>query len=243
MIVFGKNVLAQLAKDPKEIKEIYIQNGLKDENTARILRSLPSYIQLKTVSKKELDKMCANGVHQGIGAKVKDIETVSLQDLVEQAFEKTKTPLLVALDSLQDPHNVGAILRTVDACGAQGVILCRHKGAGLTAAAVKTSTGAAYTVPVCEVSSLSSALKTLKEDGFWIMGTDFDDESIDYRKADANRPIVLIIGNEGKGMSQGVKKQCDYKLHLPMKGSVQSLNASVAAGILLYDLQSRRGSL
>lgn len=138
-----------------------------------------------------------------------------------------RLPLLVALDEVQDPHNVGAILRSADAAGAKGVILCKHGGAGLTPAAVKTSAGAAYSMPVAGVSSLSNALIKLKENGFWVAGSDFDKTSLDYRKGLYDRPLVLVIGNEGKGMSKSVKGQCDFKLHIPMHGAVQSLNASV----------------
>lgn len=120
------------------------------------------------------------------------------------------------------------------------MILCRHKGAGLTPAAVKTSAGAAYSMPVATVSSLSQALKKLKDNGYWIAGSDFDETSSDYRKGLYDRNLVLVIGNEGKGMSKSVKDACDFKVHIPMRGQVQSLNASVAAAILMYEIQNQR---
>lgn len=155
----------------------------------------------------------------------------------------TRYPLLIALDEIQDPHNVGAILRSADAAGANGLILCKHKGAGLTPAAVKTSAGAAYSVPVASVSSMAQALKKLKDAGYWVAGSDFDEKSVDYRKGLYDRPLVLVIGNEQKGMSKSVKDACDFKVHIPMYGKVQSLNASVAAGVLMYEIQNQRDNL
>lgn len=246
MIVYGKNVFETLRENPQEILELYIQNGAKDRRIENILSSLPN-IRIKTLSKKEMDKLTEQSVHQGIAARVKDITTFSLDELIEKAQEKenqtNKEALLIALDEIQDPHNVGAILRSADAAGASGVILCRHKGAGLTPAAVKTSAGAAYSVPVASVSSLSQALKKLKENGYWVAGSDFDQTSVDYRKGLYDRKLVLVIGNEGKGMSKSVKDACDFKVHIPMHGQVQSLNASVATGILLYEIQAQRESL
>lgn len=240
MIVYGKNVFETLQDQPDQIKEIYIQSGLRDEKIQKLLTKLPSNIRLKTVTRKDLDKLTNRGVHNGVAAKVKDLPTMDISDLARQALKKKDKPLLIALDEIQDPHNVGAILRSADAAGADGVILCKHNSAGLTPAAVKTSAGAAYSMPVASVSSLSNGLKQLKDLGYWIAGTDFDASSVDYRKPDYDSPLVLVIGNEGKGMSSAVKKQCDFKVHLPMNGSVQSLNASVAAGILMYEIQNRR---
>lgn len=246
MIVYGKNVFETLRENPQEIIELYIQNGAKDRRIEKILSSLPN-IRIKTLSKKEMDKLTDHSVHQGIAAKVKDIATLSLDELIEKAKEKEvqtgKEALLIALDEIQDPHNVGAILRSADAAGASGVILCRHKGAGLTPAAVKTSAGAAYSVPVASVSSLSQGLKKLKENGYWVAGSDFDETSVDYRKGLYDRKLVLVIGNEGKGMSKSVKDACDFKVHIPMRGQVQSLNASVATGVLLYEIQAQREKL
>lgn len=251
MIVYGKNVFETLKDSPQDILELYVMNGQSDAKTKKILASLPASIRIRTLSRKELDRLSEHGVHQGIAAKVRDLPVLSLDALIDQVGRKQKKreaegkatgaagyPLLVALDEIQDPHNVGAILRSADAAGADGVILCRHKGAGLTPTAVKTSAGAAYTVPIASVSSMSSALEKLKEAGYWIAGSDFDAQSLDYRNGLYDRPLVLVIGNEGKGMSRSVKSKCDFKVHIPMRGAVQSLNASVAAGILLYEIQS-----
>lgn len=244
MIVYGKNVFETLKDSPDQILDLYVQNGARDKRIEKILSTLPKNVRLKTVSKKEMDKMTDQGVHQGIAARVKDLPMLSLDELIEVVSAKEKKtgrlPLIVALDEIQDPHNVGAILRSADASGADGVILCRHKGAGLTPAAVKTSAGAAYSVPVASVSSLAGALRKLKDHGYWVAGSDFDETSVDYRKGLYDRKLVLVIGNEGKGMSKSVKDACDFKVHIPMRGEVQSLNASVAAGILMYEAQAAR---
>ncbi|MBF0579142.1 23S rRNA (guanosine(2251)-2'-O)-methyltransferase RlmB [Erysipelotrichaceae bacterium RD49] len=244
MIVYGKNVFETLKDSPDQILDLYIQNGSKDRRIEKILSTLPKNIRLKTVSKKEMDKMTEQGVHQGIAARVKDLPMLSLEELIEKAEQNEsqtgRLPLLIALDEIQDPHNVGAILRSADAAGADGVILCKHKGAGLTPAAVKTSAGAAYSMPVASVSSLAQALKKLKDYGYWVAGSDFDQTSVDYRKGLYDRKLVLVIGNEGKGMSKSVKDACDFKVHIPMRGQVQSLNASVAAGVLMYEIQASR---
>lgn len=240
MIVYGKNVFSALQEEPQSVLELYVLSSSRDPKIQAALKNLPGSVCLKTLSRKEMDRICDGGVHNGIAAKIKDIPYASLDEIIEKAKGKGNHALIVALDGIQDPHNVGAILRSCDAAGADGTLICKHNAAGLTPAAVKASTGAALTIPVAQVNSMASALQKLKEEGFWVAGTDFDKESIDYRKGNYDSPIVLVIGNEGKGMSASVKKQCDFKLHLPMRGSVQSLNASVAAGILLYEIQSQR---
>jgi 23S rRNA (guanosine2251-2'-O)-methyltransferase len=236
MIVYGKNVFSQIQNDPGAIEEVYILNGLKDQKISQSLNKLKN-VRISKVSRAQLDKMTSQGIHQGIAAKVKDIQTYSLAELLQK--RKSDQPLFIALDEIQDPHNLGAILRTADCAGADGVIICKHNSVGLTPAAVKTSTGAAYTVPVAVVNNMSAALKELKKEGYWIVGTDMKDAR-DYREGIYDVPLVLVIGSEGKGISPLVKKQCDYMVTLPMRGSISSLNASVAAAILMYEVQNKR---
>lgn len=240
MIVYGKNVFSQIQERPDEIQEIYIQENLRDKKVLDAVNRLKR-VKVNRVSRAVLDKLSDKGVHQGIVARVKDIDLVSLENLIELA-KKQEHPLLVALDELQDPHNLGAILRTCDAAGVSGVLMTKHNSATLTSAAIKASTGAAYTVPMAVVANMAQALEKCKEAGFWIAGTAFEGAK-DYREGMVDVPLVLVIGNEGKGISRNVLKHCDYKVKLPMKGTVQSLNASVATAILLYDIQSRRHAL
>lgn len=237
MIVYGKNVFTQLQNDPASLLEIYVQEHLKDQKIKNLVTKFPQK-KVHTVSRAYLDKLTDRGVHQGIAAKVKDIPTYSVEELLANPI-KGKQGLFVALDEIQDPQNLGAILRTCDAIGVDGVIATKHNSASLTPSAIKASTGAAYTVPVAFVANMSQALKKMKEAGYWVIGTDFED-SRDYRKGIYDVPVVLVIGNEGKGISPNVKKHCDYKVNLPMKGSVQSLNASNAAAVLLYEINAQR---
>lgn len=234
MIIYGKNVWKTISDNPNQILEIYIQSGLKDQSILKQVKS--SYIQFKMVSRQQLDQITETSSHQGIACKVKDIQTVGLNQIVG------KNQLIVALDGIQDPHNVGAILRTCDCTGVSGLILTKHKSAGLTPAAIKASTGAAYTVPVSIVNNLSNALKQLKKEGYWIVGSDMD-HARDYRDGIYDVPICLVIGSEGKGISPLVKKQCDYMVSLPMEGKMSSLNASVACAVLLYEIHSQRNPL
>lgn len=238
MIVYGKNVFAQLQENPESIEEVYLQDGMKDKKIAAYVKSLEN-IPVKTVSKSWLDKKTDNQVHQGIAAKTKEIKTCSLQELISKIKKNGKPGFIVALDGIQDPHNLGAILRTADCAGADGIIIPKHNAAGLTPTAVKSSTGAAYTVPTAAVANMSQALQELKKEGYWVAGTDMANAR-DYREGMYDSPTVIVIGNEGKGISPLVKKQCDYMVTLPMKGSISSLNASVAAALLMYEVMRQR---
>lgn len=235
MIVYGKNVIEQLESDPKIIQELYLLKGLKDRTVKD--RAARIGLKVRELSRLQLDELTDGGVHNGMAAKVKDVPVYTLDQLLKK--KKNDKGFYVALDGIQDPHNLGAILRTADCAGVDGVIITKHHSAGLTPTAVKASTGAAWSVPVAMVANMSQALKAMKEEGYWIAGTDMTDAR-DYRKGMYEEPTVLVIGSEGKGISPLVKKQCDYMVTLPMHGSVTSLNASVAAGILMYEVISKR---
>lgn len=239
MIVYGKNVFNQIQNDPSSIQEIYILQNLKDQKIQKAVQTLAC--KKNIVSRKKLDELTDQGIHQGIAAKVKDIPTYTLDELLKKKPENKKG-LYVALDGIQDPHNLGSILRSADCTGVDGVIITKHNSAGLTPTAIKTSTGAAYTIPVATVTNLSKALKEMKEHGYWIAGADMD-QARDYREGMYEEPTVLVIGSEGKGISPLVKKQCDYMVKLPMKGEISSLNASVACAVLLYEILSQREPL
>ncbi len=234
MIVYGKNVFSQIKNDPDSIVSLYIQNGFKDQKLLKEIKK--QNLSYRSLSKREMDILTKDTHHQGIACEVKEIETYDIQSLIHKA----KSPgLLVALDGVQDPHNVGAILRTCDCTGVDGLILTKHNSAGLTPTVIKTSTGAAYTVPTSIVTNLSSTLKELKKQGYWIIGTDMENAR-DYRQGIYDVPIVLVIGSEGKGISPLVKKNCDYMISLPMVGQISSLNASVATAVVLYQILSQR---
>lgn len=237
MIVYGKNVYSTLQNDPDSIEKVYVLQGLKD---AKLLKSIQkSNLKVEYCNRAKLDKIANSTHHNGVAVKVSEIETYSIEELVRRA---KKPGLLVALDGVQDPHNVGAILRTCDCTGVDGVILTKHNSCGLTPTVVKASTGAAYTVPVSIVTNLSQTLRNLKQEGYWVVGTDMKDAR-EYREGMYDSPTVLVIGSEDQGISNLVKKQCDYMVYLPMVGSITSLNASVAAAVLMYEVYNQRNPI
>lgn len=236
--VYGKNVVKQLLQDNKKIHEIILQEGNRDKELEKEIRR--RQIPVKIMGKRKMDQLL-NGNHQGIAATIDDYKTWELDELL-QSIPQGKQPLLVLLDGLEDPHNLGAILRTCDCVGADGVIIGKHRNVRLTSTVAKVSTGAIDTVKVSMVTNLAQTIKYLKKQGFWVVGTDFEN-SRDYREGQYDVPLVLVIGSEGFGMSSLVRKNCDYCVRLPMEGSVTSLNASVATGILLYQIHAQRNPL
>ena len=197
-------------------------------------------VPVKWVPKQKLDTLSDGGVHQGIVLGITPYEYLTLDDLLVKTAE-VEAPFLLILDSLEDPHNFGSILRTADASGVSGVIIPKHRSVGITPVVTKASTGAVEYVPIARVTNLAQSIKQLKEAGYWIFGTDM--EGTDYRQWKVSGPIALIIGNEGKGMSAGLKKNVDETLTIPMTGHVQSLNAGVAAGLLMYEVFRKRSEL
>lgn len=234
MIVYGKNVFTMIERDADLIEQIYLLKDLKDKRILQRVQALK--LPYTFLNRAQMDKKAGNPHHQGIICETKDIKTYSYEELLKKA----KTPgLFVALDGIQDPHNLGAILRTCDCTGVQGVFITKHNSSPLTPTAIKASTGAAYTVPVSIVTNLSQTLRNLKKEGYWVVGSDMDNAR-DYREGIYDVPLVLVIGSEGKGISPLVKKQCDYMVSLPMVGTITSLNASVACAVLLYQIFSDR---
>ena len=237
--VYGKNVVKQLLNDHKKIYEVLMAEGSKDAALEAEIKG--AKIPLKVMGKKKMDSLLQAQNHQGIAALIDDYKTYELEELLE-AIPRNKTPLLVMLDGLEDPHNLGAILRTCDCVGVDGVIIGKHRNVKLTPTVAKVSTGAIDTVKVSMVTNLAQSIKYLKKQGYWIVGADLD-KSRDYREGQYDVPLVLVVGSEGFGISSLVKKNCDYCVRLPMCGSVTSLNASVATGILLYQIHANRHPL
>lgn len=236
--IYGKNAIKHRIENEADIEEIMLQEGFKDE---RLMELIKDKYPTRYVRSSYLDKLSNKGVHQGIIAKIKTYKTIDIEELLNN-IKVIENPLLIMLDGIQDPHNLGAILRTCDAIGVNGVIVPKHRSAPLNSTVAKVSTGAIEFVLVSEVTNLTSTLKKLKEKGFWVVGAEADN-SQDYRDLDYKMPIVLVIGSEGKGISRLVLEQCDYKIHLPMLGHVNSLNASVATAILLYQIYSNKNPL
>lgn len=237
--VYGKNVIRQLLEQDKKIYEVILLDTLKDKELEQKVRR--RNIPIKQMGRKKMDASFPNANHQGVAAKIDDYKTYEIEEIL-RAVPANKTPLLVMLDGLEDPHNLGAILRTCDCIGVDGVILGKHRCVGLTPTVAKVSTGAIDTVKVTIVNNLSQTLQRLKKEGFWVAGADAQD-AMDYRKGQYDVPLVLVIGAEGFGISPLVRKHCDYAIALPMEGSVTSLNASVACAVLLYQIHAQRNPL
>ncbi len=233
--VYGKNVVKQLLADDKKIYEIILIEGFKDQALEKAIQA--KHIKRTYMNRKKMDQKL-EGNHQGIAAYIDDYKTYSIDEIVE-AIPSGKTPLLVMLDGIEDPHNLGAILRTCDCIGVDGVIIGKHRSVSLTPTVAKVSTGAIDSVKVATVTNLSKTLQDLKNRGYWVAGADID-KAQDYRSASYDMPFVLVIGSEGFGISTLVKKNCDFCIKLPMLGKVTSLNASVACGILLYEIHAQR---
>ncbi len=235
----GKNPILEALRSGRELNKIWIAEGLNKKSIGEILSlAREAKVVVQSVPKQRLDGMLEVN-HQGIIASVAAYRYADLEKLFEIAAERQEDPLFLILDELEDPHNLGSILRTADATGVHGVIIPRRRSVGLTAVVAKASTGAIEHIPVVRVNNLSQTVEELKKRGVWIAGTDAVGKA-DYRRMDATLPLAIIIGSEGKGMSRILKEKCDFLYHLPMQGHVTSLNASVAASLLMYEVLRKR---
>ncbi len=234
--IYGKNTVRQYLTDGSKIEELYLQKNSRNEEFAELARSRK--IRVSFLSQEEMGKI-AKGNHQGVAAAIADYRTYTLNEVLDKIRGMDRFPLFLMLDGIEDPHNLGAILRTCDATGVDAVIIRKHRAVGLNATVAKVSSGAIDTVCVAEVANLTDTIKTLKKEGFWICGAD-NNEARDYRKADYRVPLCLVIGSEGSGISQLVKKNLDYSVKLPMVGKINSLNASVATAVMLYEILNQR---
>lgn len=231
--VYGKNVVKQMLMDNSKVKQIYM--SVDDRDVERLARK--QRVQLKRVDKKTLTQMTKTDRHQGVVAEVDPYRLYSVDEILQGVSENGKG-LIIMLDELEDPHNLGAILRTADAIGATGVIFKKTNAVGLTATVAKVSAGAIDTVKCASVTNLSRTLEDLQKKGWWAVGTDMDGQ--DYRSVKYDFNTVLIIGNEGKGISRLLREKCDFVVSLPMRGKIESLNVAVSAGILMYSIYNMR---
>ena len=235
----GRNAVREALRAGKTVERLYVQEGLKDEALSAILREAQNRnIQVRFVKKDRLDEMSETGSHQGVIAAVSAYEYGTVEEMLRKAAEKGEDPFLILLDGIEDPHNLGAIVRTANLAGAHGVIIPKDRAVGLTAAAAKTSAGAVSYTPVARVTNLARTIRELKEKGLWFVCADMGGEVM-YRQ-NLKGPIGLVIGNEGEGVSRLVKEQCDYVTSIPMQGDIDSLNASVAAGVLAFEIVRQR---
>ncbi|MFD2445254.1 23S rRNA (guanosine(2251)-2'-O)-methyltransferase RlmB [Bacillus sp. CGMCC 1.16607] len=237
--VIGKNPVLEALKSGRDINKIYIIEGLQRGPMLQITElAKENNVIIQFVPKKKLDQM-NDGNHQGVIAHVAAYQYSELDDLFNLAEKRNELPFFLILDEIEDPHNLGSIMRTADAVGAHGIIIPKRRAVGLTATVAKVSTGAIEYIPVVRVTNMARTIDELKERGIWIAGTDAKG-SDDYRRMDASMPLGLVIGSEGKGMGRLIREKCDFLFHLPMAGHVTSLNASVAAAILMYEVYRKR---
>ncbi len=231
MLVYGRNVAKELLENGKDVKKIFLQDNFDDKKIISLMEKLKISFEIKP--KREMDHLC-NGLHQGIILDIRDYQYSKLDDVL-----KKNPNFVVILDHLEDPHNFGAIIRTSEAAGVDAIIIPKDRQVPVNSTVMKTSAGALSNMEIVCVSNLVQAINILKDNGFWVVGTAMED-AIDYKDIDYSSKIALIIGNEGKGMSRLVMDSCDYIAKIPMVGKINSLNASVASGIMIYEVVRNR---
>ena len=236
----GRNALTEALRSGRTIDKVFIASGETDRALQRLAaQAKEAGAVVVPVDRRKLDAMSTTHAHQGVIALAAVREYASVDDILNAAREKGENPLIVVCDELSDPHNLGAVIRTADAAGAHGVIIPKRRSAGLTAVVGKTSAGAVAHVPVARVPNLPALLKELKEEGVWVFGTAADGTTPLYQ-ADLKGPAAIVIGSEGTGMGRLVAENCDFTVSIPMFGKINSLNASAAAAVLLYEAVRQR---
>lgn len=234
--VVGRNPVLELFKADRQIDKLYVLKGDMQGSIRKIIGlARDKNIVVQEVGKNKLDSMSGGNVHQGVVALVTGFEYSTIEEILNLAKEKGEDPLVIILDGIEDPHNLGAIIRTAECAGAHGVIIPRRRSAMVNQTVYKASTGAVEHLPVADVTNISSTIDILKEKGLWVYGGDMDGEEYHYNTS-LKGPIALVIGNEGKGISRLVKEKCDVLVKIPILGRVSSLNASNAAAILIYEV-------
>ena len=237
----GRNSILEAIKAGRTIDKVFIQDGIRDGSISQIISKLKGTgASVSFVKKQRLDSMSETGHHQGIIAQTSSYEYSDIEDIFALAKKRHEPPFIIILDEIEDPHNLGAIIRTANICGAHGVIIPKHRATGLTATVVRASAGAVNFTPVVKVTNISNTIEELKGRGLWFACADMGGEVM--YNCNLTGAIGLVIGNEGSGVSRLVKEKCDYIVSIPMMGDIESLNASVATGILAYEIVRQRYS-
>ena len=238
-IIEGRNAVLEAFRAGKTIDKLYVQEGIKDGPVQSIIREAKKQDTIVNfVSRERLNQMSQEGRHQGVIAHAAAYEYAEVEDILKAAEEKGEPPFIFLLDGIEDPHNLGAIIRTANLAGAHGVIIPKRRASGLTAVVAKTSAGALNYTPVAKVTNLAATIEELKEKGLWFVCADMNGELM-YR-LNLKGPIGLVIGSEGDGVGRLVREKCDMVASIPMKGDIDSLNASAAAGVLAYEIVRQR---
>ena len=238
-MIEGRNAVLEALRSGKPVDKLFVLDGCQDGPVRTIVREAKKHDTLvQFVDKERLTQLSQTGRHQGVIAYTAAYEYAQVEDMLALAKERGEDPFLILLDDIEDPHNLGAIIRTANLAGAHGVIIPKRRAVGLTATVAKTSAGAINYTPVAKVTNLTKTMKELKEKGLWFGCADMGGESM--YKLNLTGPIGLVIGNEGEGVSRLVKETCDFVASIPMKGDIDSLNASVATGVLAYEIVRQR---
>lgn len=239
-VLIGRNAVAEALKAGRTINKLMVAEGDREGSIGEILALAKERgVITQFVDRSKIESVAGGLRHQGVMAYVAPVAYAELEDILKAAEEKGEAPFLLLLDELEDPHNLGALLRTADATGVHGVLIPRRRSVPLTATVAKTSAGAIEYVPVARIGNIAQTLKKLKDKGFWVAGADMDG-SQNYNEADLTGALVLVVGSEGKGMSRLTKEACDFIVKMPMVGKINSLNASVAGSILMYESMRQR---
>jgi 23S rRNA (guanosine2251-2'-O)-methyltransferase len=240
--IIGKNPVMEALRSERDINKILIAESSQRGQMQQLIQlAKEAHVIVQFVPKKKIDQISDEN-HQGVLAYVAAYQYAEMDDLFAAAEKKNEPPFFLLLDEIEDPHNLGSIMRTADAVGAHGIIIPKRRAVGLTATVAKASTGAIEHIPVVRITNMARTIDELKERGVWIAGTDASGKQ-DYRQLDGTMPLGLVIGSEGKGMGRLVRDKCDFLINLPMAGKVTSLNASVAAALLMYEVYRRRHPL
>ena len=241
-LIIGRNAVSEALRSGRNIDTLLVVRGERNGSVGRIIAECKEKgVVIKEVDKKKLDFMCGQGNHQGVAAYAAVHEYSSVEDIFALAEERGEAPFIILCDELEDPHNLGAIIRTAETAGAHGVIIPKRRNASLTWAVGKASAGAVEYVPVARVGNLASTIDDLKKRGLWVYTADMDGQN--WCETDFSGPVALVVGSEGNGVSRLIREKSDFVVSLPMKGKITSLNASVAAGILMYEVSRQRSGI
>ena len=239
-LIIGRNAVMEALKSNKTIEALYITNGPREGSINAIINlAKENRIVLKEVDKKKLDSMSDGAVHQGVIARITPYKYFEVKDILDDAKKKGEEPFIIILDELEDPHNLGSIIRTAETCGVHGIIIPKRRNVGVTPTVYKSSVGAVEHVKIAKVTNVNSIIDDLKSQGIWVYGADIEGKEYSY-EVDFSGPCALIIGSEGRGISKLTLKKCDKLVKIPMIGKINSLNASVAGGIMMYEVLKGR---
>ena len=240
LVIEGRNAVLEAFRSGKPIDKVFVLDGCQDGTVRTIVREAKKHDTiLNFVTKERLNQISETGRHQGVIAQAAAYEYAQVEDMLELAKQKGEDPFLILLDNIEDPHNLGAIIRTANLAGAHGVIIPKNRAVGLTATVARTSAGALNYTPVAKVTNMAKTIESLKKEGMWFVCADMGGTCM--YDLDLKGPIGLVIGNEGEGVSRLVREKCDFVASIPMKGDIDSLNASVAAGVMAFEIVRQRG--